>query len=58
MKFEEIEEWDRYEYIEKCSCCGLEQKILTQHDVWPEYRTRVYLQCQCGEYMEFSLPVN
>lgn len=58
MKIEEIREWRRHPYINKCSCCGLEQEILTQEDSFPEYNTKIYLKCQCGEFMEFVLPVN
>lgn len=58
MNFEEIPEFTRHEYIKKCECCGLKQKILTQEDDRPEYYTEIYLQCQCGVYIEFELPVN
>ncbi len=58
MKFEDIKEWRRNSYVKECSCCGLNQTILTQEDDFPEYHTEIYLQCQCGEYIEFDLPVN
>ena len=58
MDFEDIEELDRYEYSQKCPCCGLDHKILTQGNNSPEYQTNIYLRCQCGEYIEFILPVN
>ena len=58
MKIEEIPEFRRYEYIQKCPCCDLEQEILTQNDNFTEYHTEIYLKCQCGEYIEFVLPVN
>jgi hypothetical protein len=58
MKIEEIPLGLRNEYISICTCCGLSQKILTQRDNLPEYETEIYLQCQCGEYIQFILPVN
>lgn len=58
MDIEEINKWDRYLYKEECNLCGLIQKILTQEDSFPEYYTKVYLQCQCGNFIEFVLPVN
>lgn len=58
MKLEEISETSRYSYKKKCSCCDLEQEILTQRDNYPEYETEIYLKCQCGEFIEFILPVN
>ena len=58
MKIEKIDEDDRYEYKKLCDCCDLEIMILTQKDSFPEYYTRVYLQCSCGNFVEFVLPVN
>jgi len=58
MNLEDIRKWRRNEYIQACDLCGLNQKILTQEDSFPEYHTEIYLQCQCGNYIEFILPVN
>ena len=58
MKLEQIRESYAVEYNKCCECCGLNQKILTQGGNYPEYETEVYLQCQCGDYIEFVLPVN
>jgi hypothetical protein len=58
MKKSEISEAYRYKYEEECSCCGLKKQILTQEDSFPEYYTEIYTQCQCGEYIEFRIPVN
>jgi len=58
MNIDDICEGDRYEYEEECPCCGLTQQLLTQKDDFPEYYTYVYLRCQCGEYIQFELPVN
>ncbi len=58
MKIEEIREFSRCSYEKECSCCGIMQEILTQGGNSPEYETEIYLKCQCGEYIEFILPVN
>lgn len=58
MRLNEIPEGRRYAYIQTCTCCGLKQTILTQRDNFPEYEPEIYLQCQCGEYIEFIFPVN
>jgi len=58
MKIEEIDQHQRYAYIEKCPCCDLEQEILTQNNNFAEYETEIYLKCQCGEFIQFVLPVN
>lgn len=58
MNKDDIPIYRRTEYIQVCSCCGLVQKILTQGNNFPEYETEIYLQCQCGEFIEFILPVN
>lgn len=57
MKFEEVTEWHRHEYKENC-CCGKTLIVLTQEDKWPEYQTSVYVRCECGDYVNFCLPVN
>jgi hypothetical protein len=58
MKIDDITQAYRSEYHKTCECCGLDQLILTQKDNFPEYETEIYLQCQCGEFIEFTLPVN
>lgn len=58
MELKEIWEHHRHSYIKKCSCCDCEQEILTQRDDFPEYYAEIYLKCQCGEFIEFELPVN
>jgi hypothetical protein len=58
MKLDEIPVCGRSCYTEICPCCSLEQEILTQRDNFPEYYTEIYLKCQCGQYIEFELPVN
>lgn len=58
MKYDDIHKLDRNSYTEECPSCRFEHTILTQGDDSPEYYTEIYLRCQCGEYIEFSLPVN
>lgn len=58
MNIEDIPEGLRYPYHALCPCCGITQTMLTQRDNFPEYYTEIYLMCQCGEYLEFNLPVN
>jgi len=57
MKYGEISTGNRCEY-EKICICGNKHRILTQRDNFPEYETEIYLLCECGEYVEFILPVN
>lgn len=58
MQIDDIPLGSRNEYIKTCDFCGLDQTILTQIDNFPEYEAEIYLQCQCGEFIEFLLPVN
>jgi len=58
MKLEEILKTYRHEYKADCDICELTQTVLTKESNYPEYETQVYLQCQCGNYLEFILPVN
>ncbi len=58
MNIEEIQKYFRCFYIKDCDYCGLTQEILTQSDEKPEYWTEIYLNCQCGNYIKFELPVN
>ena len=58
MQINEIPEGLRNPYVKECEICGIEQTILTQRGNFPEYETEVYLKCQCGEFIEFILPVN
>lgn len=49
---------DGYEYKKKCKTCGSNILVLTQQDDDPEYYTTIYVQCECGEFIHFDLPVN
>jgi hypothetical protein len=57
MIIDSIHERDRFKYEQKCQC-GKIHIMLTQEDNDPEYHTRVYVLCDCGQYVEFNLPVN
>ena len=58
INIEDIPEGLRVKYIKKCPLCLIENTMLTQHDNDPEYYTEIYLQCQCGNFIEFNLPIN
>lgn len=58
MKLEDICEGFRHEYSKECPTCTMTMKVLTKRGNFNEYDTEVYVQCQCGEYLEFILPVN
>lgn len=44
-------------YTEIC-VCGNEVKVSTQTDSYPEYYTEVFIKCECGNSVGFTLPVN
>jgi hypothetical protein len=44
-------------YSENCKC-GKVIEVSTQEDNHPEYKTEVFVKCQCGESVAFLLPVN
>ncbi len=56
MKLEEVEKWN-HKYKEPCDC-GRINTLYTQEDDKPEYYTDVYLECICGNFIHFRLPVN
>lgn len=45
------------QYKEMCKC-GKVHEVSTQEDRYPEYRTEVYIKCECGDSVKFELPVN
>jgi len=53
-----LSEYDSTKYKRKCSKCGKIHILYTQKDEWPEYHISVYVQCKCGNYIKFTLPVN
>ena len=57
MNLEDIPSLYRNEYSEECPLCTTTCTVLTQ-PAPGEYDTKIYVQCQCGEYLEFELPVN
>ncbi len=58
MRYDEISNGSRYSYTKECERCLLVHEILTQEADFQEYDTNVFLKCQCGEFLEFVLPVN
>ena len=57
MDIADINEWLSTEYKETCNC-GNDIIVYTQRNSCPEYETEVYVKCQCGQVVEFILPVN
>lgn len=49
--------YELHVYKEICKC-GKENILMTQNDDCPEYHTNVYAICECGELLNFLLPVN
>lgn len=45
-------------YSEECDKCGNITLVSTQRDNHPEYYTSIFIRCECGESIKFSLPVN
>lgn len=58
MNIEDIPLDLRNEYKKTCPLCTMTMIILSKADNWPEYYAEIYVQCQCGEYLNFELPVN
>ncbi len=48
----------RGEFRQNCPDCNKEHLILTQADNEPEYHTDVRTFCACGQFLDWSLPVN
>ncbi len=45
-------------YTNVCAKCGKVFELSTQQDDMPEYYTRIYIRCECGDSVKFVLPVN
>ena len=45
-------------YTEVCPGCGKQFQVSAQRDQSPEYITDVFVKCDCGESVQFNLPVN
>lgn len=58
MDLEEIPPRLRTEYIQECYICKMGVKVLAQASNFPEYETEIYVQCDCGNFLLFILPVN
>lgn len=54
-----ISDYDyKQEYKSLCTNCNKEHKLRTQEDNYPEYYTYIFIECNCGDYVHFRLPVN
>lgn len=58
MRFDEIPKWRQTIYQKRCEKCDYTMNVSTQRDDSPEYYTDVYIQCDCGNWVKFDLPVN
>lgn len=56
--WEDISPWRRSQHHFECETCAATYTVYTQEDDSPEYYTWVYMQCDCGDYVVFELPVN
>lgn len=50
--------YNSFGYAEICPSCKKEHLVETQKDDHPEYYTSIYVKCDCGDFVEFELPVN
>lgn len=48
----------RGEYTRECDLCQKQHTVFTQRDNHPEYYTDVFVKCDCGNHVQFTLPVN
>lgn len=44
-------------YKSKCECGNIVE-VSAQEDDHPEYYVSVFVRCECGKSVEFSLPIN
>lgn len=44
--------------VEACKGCGHLLRLVSQADDSPEYYSQVFVVCECGELVSFSVPVN
>ncbi len=57
MNIEDIPKSKRHTYENTCEC-GKTYFILAQQDNDPEYYAEIYVECDCGQYVDFDIPVN
>lgn len=48
----------RVEYSKECDICTMKMIVLGQKDNSPEYYSEIAIQCHCGNWLEFEIPVN
>lgn len=58
MESKIIDRYERFPYSSKCGNCGKVITVYTQEDRCPEYITEVFVLCECGNYVEITIPVN
>ena len=49
----------KYSQVYSNTCeCGKVFEVSTQEDAHPEYYTDVFIRCECGKSVRFTIPVN
>jgi len=49
----------KYSQTYKTTCeCGKVFEISTQQDIDPEYHSDIFIRCDCGKSVKFTIPVN
>jgi len=55
MKLKDLSQSEATPYKKTCRACKKEYTVYTHY---PEYHTEIFVQCECGDVVPFSLPVN
>lgn len=58
MNIEDIPIYARVPIEKICEICQCTQKILCSDSQVAEYEKEIWLQCTCGNFIEFIIPVN
>lgn len=58
MNLEDIPEGMRDEYHADCDVCGMKTTFLSSYNDTPEYEHDLWIQCSCGNYIHFVIPIN
>lgn len=58
MRHEEIKKYNQHVYQENCDVCSQIINISTKKNDDAEFYTNVYVQCDCGNWIEFEVSIN
>ncbi len=42
-------------YIKECDFCGMSIDVFMQREAFQEFSKEIYIQCQCGNWIEFPV---